>query len=287
MDDTEKRNILILSGGGIKSILQLGALHQKYESGKLSDIMLYVGTSAGAAISLLLCIGYSPLEIFDEVQSDNSLFDNISVKRLFTTFGLLSLDKFINKIEKLIKKKLSIIPTFEELYLLTSKDLMVDGTNISKLEDHKEFFNRKSSPNKNVLDCIRISCSVPIIFDRVYMDGCYYVDGGMLGSLPISESILLFSQLYPQISTPPKIFAIELWTMDPVTKEDSVITYIYKLSTIVFSKIRNYNNSTSSDDVHRLVLSYPKNSILDFNMSKEKKLDMFTFGYKKSEKSSS
>ena len=54
---------LVLSGGSIKGIILLGSLQYFYDNDCLNEVKTYIGTSAGAIICYLLCIGYTPTEI--------------------------------------------------------------------------------------------------------------------------------------------------------------------------------------------------------------------------------
>src|SRR5271156_5786165 len=55
---------LVLSGGGIKGLAILGALHYVHDQLKVfTNFKNYVGTSIGSIICYLLIIGYTPLEL--------------------------------------------------------------------------------------------------------------------------------------------------------------------------------------------------------------------------------
>ena len=74
----DEYNTLVLSGGGIKGLLILGALQYLYETGKLQkkNIRKYIGTSIGAIINVLLIIGYEPKEIVAHIVKSR-FFDDI------------------------------------------------------------------------------------------------------------------------------------------------------------------------------------------------------------------
>ena len=63
---------LVLSGSSIKGFAFLGALQYLYENNKL-NIDNYIGTSAGAIISYLLIIGYTPIEIFLDICTNQTI----------------------------------------------------------------------------------------------------------------------------------------------------------------------------------------------------------------------
>ena len=57
---------LVLSGGGPRGLAIIGALHYAHEKNMLNNINEYYGTSIGSVISLLLLIGYTPVEAFQQ-----------------------------------------------------------------------------------------------------------------------------------------------------------------------------------------------------------------------------
>ena len=61
--------VLVLSGGGTKGVLQLGMLHGMYTNKKINfnRIHAYVGTSIGAISCFLLILGYLPVEILSHI----------------------------------------------------------------------------------------------------------------------------------------------------------------------------------------------------------------------------
>ena len=61
--ELQNYDTLVLAGGGTKGILTLGALQYAFDNLFLTNVKNYIGTSAGAMICFLLCIGYKPIEI--------------------------------------------------------------------------------------------------------------------------------------------------------------------------------------------------------------------------------
>jgi len=68
---------VVLSGGGTKGLLILGALQYYYEKSyyNMDEVVTYCGTSIGSVISLLLICGYPPLDIFTEIYKTCNFFD--------------------------------------------------------------------------------------------------------------------------------------------------------------------------------------------------------------------
>jgi predicted acylesterase/phospholipase RssA len=59
---------LVLSGNSTNAVVSLGALQYIYELNYLKDIQTYVAVSSGTIISVLLSIGYTPIEIISYIE---------------------------------------------------------------------------------------------------------------------------------------------------------------------------------------------------------------------------
>ena len=191
----DKFDTVVLSGGGTKGLYTLGSLHYYYEKEQYipSEVNTYVGTSVGSAISLLLVCGYLPIDIFRELYLMDSFFDirqnDISfvdvIKNIFKNMGLVPIDGLILKMETLMKTKLNVveIPTLEQLYEITKKELTCVVTNVT--ERRVEYFNHKTHPNLKCTDAVKMSCNIPLMFQKIRYNNCYYVDGAMVNNFAI------------------------------------------------------------------------------------------------------
>ena len=180
-------NTLVLSGGAIRGFSHLGALHYFSTNNLINNVNTYVGTSVGSMICFLLIIGYKPIEIFNHLKDIdfNLLIPNngLDIPRLIKEFGLSSIDGILNEIEKLTLKKLEFVPSLEELYELTKKDLIITTYNLTKQQI--EYKTRHTDKDLSCLDAIKLSSSIPIIFDKCVYDKCIYIDGGLVDNFPI------------------------------------------------------------------------------------------------------
>jgi predicted acylesterase/phospholipase RssA len=184
----QKPKILVLSGGGIKGAFQLGMLHYYHLKGELDSIETYSGTSVGSIICTLLSIGYTPYELYCELSDIDSFFKfDASYQTLIEfpkKYGLVSSEKILSLVKNLIIKKIGHSPTFLELYRLTGKVLYVTSANITKgLTVH---FNYLEHPDLEVFYAVRMSCNLPVIFERMIYEGDEYVDGGAGENVPLS-----------------------------------------------------------------------------------------------------
>ena len=185
----ENINTLCLSGGGINTISFVGVL-ECLCSNKLNidKITNYYATSAGSIICFLLNLGYTPLNIGEIIcELDfKKLIEEVSLENYLENWGL---DFYMDYLIKLLNDKLNVPNpnnniTFIELYNKTNKKLNIIGTNLSKYE--QVLYNYEKTPEFSVLDAIRISTCVPMLFKPIKINDEYYVDGALSNNFPIN-----------------------------------------------------------------------------------------------------
>jgi predicted acylesterase/phospholipase RssA len=177
---------LVLCGGGAYGSLLLGGIHQL----NLENIRMIAGTSAGAVIGALLCIGYNARDIQDRFVAHVPMVCHVDIRMLFTDYGLYDTTKYIDTIRDMISEKTSPYITFAELYTCFEKDLVVTGTNVTR--GTACYFNRFDHPDMRVLDALSISTRVPFVFPCDRYSDEVYVDGAIVDNLPVvyTESYL-------------------------------------------------------------------------------------------------
>ncbi len=187
-DKTNEYDTICLSGGGMKGFSFVGALDylQNKSFINISKITNWVGTSAGSILSYLFTIGYSIQDIGDFILDFNfqALESDISIDGLLESHGLNNGIKIIILLSNFLKEKYNLEDiNFIDHYKLTGKKLTIIGTNFSKACE--TVFNYETYPSMSVITAIRISCSVPVIFEPVLFDGDYYIDGGLINNFPL------------------------------------------------------------------------------------------------------
>lgn len=156
---------LVLSGGGVRGIAHIGVLKALNELNIHPSVIS--GTSAGAIIGVLYAMGLSSQEMIDFV-SHSSLWKFF---RFEWSAGGLSNLNYLK--ERLIQ--IGIPQNFDDL----QKKLFVTATNLTK--GKTEIFHEGP-----LLDTILASCSIPLVFKPVNINGDRYADGGILNNLPAS-----------------------------------------------------------------------------------------------------
>lgn len=155
---------VVLSGGGARGFAHLGILQCLKENGINPDIIS--GVSAGAIAGVFIASGKSPIETHEILSKGGFLkFTKIQLP----TNGLLRLDGLKELLQKEIPWQ-----NIEDLEL----PLYVGTSNLTT--GRMEYFD--SGPIHQI---ILASSSIPVLFSPVEMNGCQYVDGGVLNNLPI------------------------------------------------------------------------------------------------------
>ena len=180
-----KKNILVMSGGGIKGIGHIGALKALQDLNYLSNINIIAGTSIGALLGFMLVIGYKPDELFNFIMIfDIQKIFSIVPANIFKYYGLDNGDNIMLVISKLIiAKKLDPEITFIELYKKTLIKLIITSSCINDKKIY--YFSHETYPNMQVLKAIRMSISIPIYFAPVTYENQIYIDGGCIDNYPI------------------------------------------------------------------------------------------------------
>ncbi len=161
---TQMRTGLVLSGGGARAFMHLGALKALEEKGIRIDAIS--GTSAGAIVGALYAYGYSPDDVLAIVTTSSAL------RRLRYAFGgngifrLTGLEQFF--LEYLPENDFASLKI--PLYI-TATDLHAGETVLFS--------------EGELLKPMLASCSLPGIFEVFRYQGRGLVDGGVLNNLPV------------------------------------------------------------------------------------------------------
>ena len=189
---------IVLCGGGIRCIALCGAIDFLSENGMLNNIKRIVGTSAGAIVGLMLNLGYTCDEINEELEllDNDRIFGSGAISflnfpkiiyNLINHLGLNNGENFANEIEKLLTNKgYDKNITFKELYKDTGIELCVIATDIYARECTT--FCKSKTPKVKIIDGIRATSCIPLLFYPVEIDGKLYIDGGIYDNFPLSQT---------------------------------------------------------------------------------------------------
>ena len=272
-ENTDIEN-LYLDGGGIFGFCLLGCLKNLEEKNILKNIKNILGCSVGALIGMLVALDYKVEEMITiSYNIDLSKIINIKQNNFFNimkTYGFDKGEKFNNIVKLLIRNKLGKDTlTFEELYQHNKKDLIIIGNNVSKRRH--EIFNRKTQPNMEIWKAVRITCSIPLVFEPFIYQNNYYVDGG-----------------------------VSIYTTNYFKDNEKTIGFILEYGEAVYNKINSFEDYITNlcyTPLKSLRFSnfYSKNCIeidtnktdintIDFSIDINTKMSLYNFGYLETEK---
>lgn len=176
-EDKDFYDALVIGGGSRKGVVVLGYLHKKYPD-IYKSIEYFSGTSAGSLLCVLFAAGYSPKDLFIHLDRDTDPFKTVDTRNLKT--GLFNIDPIINKVEELLKAKgIVYFSDYEKI----GKKVYVCATRITGVAGPVYF--GPETPSIKVSDAVRASCSIPVIFKPVIINGETYVDGGVTDMIPV------------------------------------------------------------------------------------------------------
>jgi NTE family protein len=196
---------LVFEGAGIRGIAYCGVVHELETKNMLQSIEKVGGTSSGAIVALTIALGYSGQDIENIITgtnfqkfNDGNYFFIGGINRTNKYFGWYRGNRFETWLEKIISSKTGNSDiTFEELHTKGFKDLYITGTCLNKQQ--LIVFSKDTYPRMKVKDAVRISMSIPLYFEAVFIDKDglvvrhprqkngldVMVDGGFTGNFPI------------------------------------------------------------------------------------------------------
>lgn len=306
-EETETKEIvskeydtLVLSGGGIKCFILLGALQYFYDKHSLRNVSTYVGTSIGSVISFLLSIGYTPIELLISLQMNKwleNLDNTFNVLNILNEVGVVSWSKIQESLESLTINKIGYYPTLRNIYEKFGKRLVFVTYNFTKRET--EYLDYINCPDLPCLVGLRMSCNIPLVFDKFKYMGSFYVDGALGDNFAILKGSVLSQQYTP----PRKTLGICLKYEKPEEEKElslndnpssmsiqfqqkntNILDYVLALMQIPISAAIKFRISLVEDDPLCDILQINTHALYDisfvkFNISSKEKLDMFSLGY--------
>ena len=272
-----KSDTIVLSGGGMRGILMLGGLQYLVDAKQLHDIKTFVGTSVGAILSFLICIGYTPIEILSKVCAYERLkeLSSIDIRGMLNGAGATSFDIIGGFIEDLTLEKLKYIPTLNDIREDLDKNLIICTYNLSMSKP--EYLNPDDHPSLSCIDAIQMSSNIPFIFKPFLYNDSYYIDGGLADNIPIHIGEKYGETLAINLGA-----TYEDDHTEAITKP--TMKNLFRTLFIPFHSLFKYKSQQAKESTRIINMNYTKVHFLEFNLSTAGKLDMFTDGYRLMEK---
>ncbi len=131
----------------------------------------------------------NPMQAFQHVFNTNVEFTvaDMDVVNANSNWGMFNIEKLLEYVAIGVKDRYADPHklTFEEMFNITGKTLVVVATNTSTYEGDR--FSYKTHPDMPVLKALGMSCNLPILFTKNLYDDTYYVDAGISENFPIND----------------------------------------------------------------------------------------------------
>jgi len=223
----KKKVGLALGGGAARGVAHIGVLETLERSGIPIDMI--AGTSAGAAVGALYAQGKNTDELKKLVKGWNWLQRAQAIDLALPRSGFIA----GHRIKKLLRSIIGDV-NFDDLnipFACVATDVMTG---------EEVVINRGS-----VLEAVRASISVPIIFSVVKYGGRYLVDGGLVNPVPVSvlkdmgADFIIAVNVTPRLDRVPEaVYLKETGAgRTPTAKEPNLFSVIMKTFSITNSQI--------------------------------------------------
>lgn len=266
---------LVLSGASAKGFLLLGAMQYAHDNYLLNKITNYIGTSAGAMICYLLAIGYTPVEIMVYICTHHLLEKilNFNLVAMINGGGASSFAAIHEQLEKMTIDKIGYLPTLGNLKSRFGKSLTCVTYNLT--EDKTEYLNSDTHSDLPCLIALRMSSNLPFVFENFSYNGKLYIDGGIYDNFAIDLGDSIGKKVLGVYITP-----------DTDNKEGTInynkigiLEYIYRLMFIPISQTQSTKIKAISNKCKVVCVSTDSVHFLNFNLSPQTKMDLFSLGY--------
>jgi len=174
-------------------------------------------------IASILAIGYKVpelREIMINANFEDFMDDRVGLLRdavsIMSKYGYCEGKVLREFLENIVKKKTgNALYTFADLYKDRKIKLVIIGCNVNRRREIR--FSREIYPNMSIVNAIRISMALPLVFRPIRMNKEYYVDGGIINNYPM--------EVFHGVTV-----GIKLLSVNEKEKVDNIVDYI---STVV------------------------------------------------------
>jgi len=271
----KKLDTIVLSGGSVNGFILMGSVQYIYDCYDTTEIKTFCATSVGAMISYLLCIGYKPIEILVNICTSKILerLKNLDFTSVLETRGAVSFNEIEREIENLTYSKIGYIPTLLDIKEKFGKHLIITTYNLDK--NQALYLDYTNHPDLSCLTAIRMTASIPMLFEKCMYKNEIYIDGASHDNFPI-EKALEYSSNIVGITIPSRnpINLNEHLDMKSMMK-----ILLIPVNSRVNKLIEKYKDRVIIVDIHE------DNGVqfYNFNINNSKILDMFSSGYERAQ----
>lgn len=247
---------IVISGGGPTGFLSYGAAKHLAQHGFWShdNIETIYGTSIGSLIGAMLCLKHEWDTLDDYIIKrpwEKVIVASLELFELFAQKGMAKMKLLDDIMQPLLESKdLTIGITLREFYEYSRISLNVFTVDLNKFE--KVHLSHATHPDLPLMDAIKMSCSMPVLFQPIVRDGCCYVDGGIMVNYPLREC--LESVMCPASEV---LGLRNVWCNPNIGPQSTILEYLrfinLQLTRLVNNKCMAVSNETSCDGVNEVM----------------------------------
>lgn len=227
------RNI-VLSGGAAKGFCFVGCIKYLQEHDMMKDVKNIICSSVGSIFGLIMALKYpySDLKCFLDKNNKQDIIDDDFID-IYHSMCLCKSNFIIDPIEEVLESIFSKKDvTFLELIKYTNINLVIVATNLTKKET--EFFSVDTFPNMNVIDAVKASFAIPLIFKPIIYNDNLYCDASIYNHIPYD-----FLKTGPFNDT--LVICLESLDTKCDLKDLNIFSYLSLLTNAVFAKLNKKN----------------------------------------------
>ena len=184
---------IVISGGGPTGLLSYGAAKHLAQQGFWSydTIETIYGTSIGSLIGAMLCLKHEWSTLDDYIIKrpwEKVIVDSLELFELFSCKGMAKLKLLDDIMQPLLESKdLTLGITLREFYEHSRISLNVFTVDLNTFR--KVQLSHTTHPTLLLMDAIKMSSCMPMLFQPIVQDGCCYIDGGIMANYPLRECL--------------------------------------------------------------------------------------------------
>jgi predicted acylesterase/phospholipase RssA len=243
---------LVISGGGPVLVHVLGVIQHLEESNYLDrkEIKSIYGTSAGAIVGVLICLGFDWETIRDYVikRPWQDVFP-VKVQNIFDAYtkkGIFDIKTFEKCFRPLLDAKdINLDINLEDFYKLSTIELHLFAFEINEYKIHD--VSHLTYPKLSLLSAIQMSCALPLMVTPVCIEDKCFIDGGFSCNYPLNyciesgklpDEILGFKNKYDIQKT-------------VINAESTILDF---LMSFLFSTISRFNTENEQQEIKNEVI---------------------------------
>ena len=184
---------IVISGGGPTGLLSYGAAKHLAQQGFWSHdtIETIYGTSIGALIGAILCLKHDWSTLDDYIIKrpwEKVIVDSLEMFELLSCKGVAKMKLLDDIMRPLLESKdLTLAVTLREFHEYSHISLNVFAVELNAFR--KVQMSHTTHPDLALMDAIKMSACVPMLFQPIVRDGCCYIDGGVMVNYPLRECL--------------------------------------------------------------------------------------------------